>query len=67
MLHALKYERQEEAVARLAYLMARRVRSRTELRSCEVIVPLPMRPALHSRYATDEDILRGIRQAVALA
>jgi len=30
-------------------------------------VPLPMRPALRSRHATDEDILRGIRQAVALA
>ncbi len=30
-------------------------------------VPLPMRPALRSRYATDEDILRGIRQAVAVA
>jgi formylmethanofuran dehydrogenase subunit B len=30
-------------------------------------VPLPMRPALRSRHATDEEILRGIRQAVALA
>ena len=30
-------------------------------------VPLPMRPALRSRHATDEDILRGIRQAVAFA
>jgi formylmethanofuran dehydrogenase subunit B len=28
-------------------------------------VPLPMRPALRSRHATDEDVLRGIRHAVA--
>jgi len=28
-------------------------------------IPLPLRPALHSPYPTDEDVIRRIRHAVA--
>jgi len=41
LMHDLKYEGQERAADRLAWLMAAHVRERAELRRCDLIVPIP--------------------------
>ncbi|MGD9495270.1 MAG: helicase-related protein [Armatimonadota bacterium] len=41
LLHALKYDGEADAASGLSWLMARRVRQRSELTACEVVVPIP--------------------------